>query len=421
VNGECDAKCRFGVSRRQFAERPGAARIGRRTIVRSNALVDGTVTVGAMHKGTTTASHIVIVAPPWYPVPPHGYGGIELVVGLLGDALVDAGHRVTMLAAEGSRGDATILAPRAWRDDLGGGDERLRELTYAARVARTLRDLGDVDVIHDHCGFGTLVAAYLTEVAPVVHTVHGDIPEAYSSFYTSVAEDAAFVAISGQQRRSMPELPWAATVYNAVDVASLHVALPMDKHDYLLCLARICPIKGQHLAIEVARRTGLRLVLAGKVEGTAQGVAYYEQHVAPAVDGDRVIHLHNVAGADKTRLLSRARALLAPIQWDEPFGLASVEAMASGTPAISMARGAAPELIVEGVSGFLVDDVDEMTTAVSLTPDIESKRCADVTRARFSPSAMARGYLSVYDDVVRDRTALHPWMEVPAAALTCVN
>ena len=345
-----------------------------------------------------TQRHVVILAPPWYPVPPDGYGGIELVVALLCDALDRAGHRVTLLAAEGSRSDAIILAPRSWRADLGRPEERLRELTYAARIADALENLGRIDVIHDHCGFATLMAACAADVAPVIHTVHGDIPEPYSAFYSSMAQRTSFVSISAAQRRSMPELPWIGTVHNAVDVDSLYITLGKDP--YLLCLARICPDKGQHLAIEVARRAGMRLMLAGKVEDIPEATDYFEQYVAPAVDGDRVVHIENVSGDAKARLLSHASALLAPLQWDEPFGLAMVEAMASGTPVIAIARGAAPELVTEGVTGFLVDDVDGMVAAVSRTTQVDPWRCAEVTRARFGPDAMAAAYLRLYETLI---------------------
>ena len=348
-----------------------------------------------------TRHHVAIVAPPWYPIPPHGYGGIELVIGLLSEALRDAGHRVTLLAAEGSTPGTVSLAPGAWRSDLGGPDERLRELTYASRVATALEALDGVDVVHDHCGFSSLLAACLTDVAPVVHTVHGDIPEAYSTMYSALASRAGFISISAAQRETMAELPWIGTVHNAVDVDNLAFT-PETKEPYLLCLARICPDKGQDIAIEVARRTGMRLVLAGKIETGPESVEYFKRHVEPAIDGDRVVHLHNVAALEKAHLLSRAYALLAPLQWDEPFGLAMVEAMASGTPVLAMARGAAPELVTEGVTGFLVNDADEMTLAVPLVAGVDPWQCAGVTRARFSPAAMAHSYIRLYEGATRE-------------------
>jgi glycosyltransferase involved in cell wall biosynthesis len=142
----------------------------------------------------------------------------------------------------------------------------------------------------------------------------------------------------------------------------------------------------------------MRLVLAGKVEAIPEATDYFEQYVAPAVDGDRVVHVHNVAGDVKAQLLSRAYALLAPLQWEEPFGLAMVEAMASGTPVIAIARGAAPELVTEGITGFLVRDADGMTDAVRWVRDLDPEACAEATRARFSPSAMATSYLRLYGE-----------------------
>lgn len=353
--------------------------------------------------------HIVVLAPPWYAVPPQGYGGIELVVSLLTTELRARGHRVTLFAAEGSDPLAVVHSPLAWRADLGQPDERLRELTYAARVLASIGHRGAIDVIHDHVGFATLLGSLQLGVAPVLHTVHGSIREPDSAFYEALRGQVGLAAISESQRRSAPELPWIGTVPNAVSVRNLTVRKRDETEAYLLCLARICPDKGQHLAVEVARRTGLRLVLAGKVDSTSLGRDYFQGQVCPAVDGDHVIHLANVSGHEKAWLLAHATALLAPIQWEEPFGLSVVEAMASGTPAISMARGSAPELIDEGLTGFLVDDVDEMVAAVRRADSIDPARCAALTRARFSPAVMADAYLRLYESVEASLTGRrHP-------------
>jgi len=239
----------------------------------------------------------------------------------------------------------------------------------------------------------------------VVHTVHGPLSPADIDFLRSLHGPPGLVAISESQRAAAPRAPWIGMVHNAVDAQQLGVGSAAEREPYLLCLARICRDKGQHTAIEVARRVGMRLVLAGKVERTRDGEEYHRRAVAPHVDGDRVIHVHNVVGAEKARLLARARALLAPIEWDEPFGLAVVEAMASGTPAIVMRRGAAPELVEQGVTGFLVDNADEMAAAVGLVDMIEPERCAQITRRRFSSAAMTDGYLAVYGAVVGPRPA----------------
>lgn len=341
--------------------------------------------------------HIALIAPPWYPVPPRGYGGIELVVDQLARELTARGHRVTLIGSEGSSLGTVVSAPVAWSADLGTGRERLRELSYAARVERILARARP-DLIHDHAGFASLLIAARSGLAPVVHTVHGRVTEPQATFLAELEGDAAVVAISDSQRQlASGSLPWFATVHNAVDVEQLMVAPRSQKQEYLICLARVCPDKGQHIAIEVARRLGKRLVLAGKIENSSAGRSYYQDQVAPAIDGDQVVHISNVSGADKARLLARAAALLAPVQWDEPFGLAVTEAMASGTPAISLERGAARELITEGVTGFVVSSVDAMVEAVRRAAVLDSDRCAEVARAQFSPGLMTDRYLNVYE------------------------
>jgi glycosyltransferase involved in cell wall biosynthesis len=347
--------------------------------------------------------HIVLIAPPWYPIPPQGYGGIELVVGLLADELRARGHHVTLFAAEGSRHPARITAPRMWGSDLGRANQRLRELTYAAIMLEELQTLGPIDVIHDHCGGSALVGAALLRLAPVVHTVHGPLPEPECTFYRALPNEVGLVAISESQRSSA-DIGWVGTVHNAPDLGALRIGRREGKEPYLLWLARVCPDKAQHLAIEVARRSGHRLVLAGKVEATAEAQEYFRRCVSPAVDGQRVVHLHNVAGEEKARLLARARALIAPLQWEEPFGLALVEAMVSGTPVVALARGAAPELVAPGRTGFLAHDVDGLVEGVLRAGEIDPRRCAEAARRCFSPAAMADGYLAVYREAMARRS-----------------
>lgn len=340
---------------------------------------------------------IALIAPPWYPVPPSGYGGTELVVALLAAQLRKTGDEVVLLGSDGSELASHEIAPREWTDDLGTTRERLRELSYAGETVRALRQLGDVDLIHDHCGMSTLLAVAATSKVPVVHTVHGPIGEPEQAYYSSLPASVSLVAISEAHRATAPSLHLAGVVHNAVDSSQLVVATPREKREYLLCMARICADKGQHEAIEVARRVGMKLVLAGKVEETESGREYFETRIRPHIDGDDVVHLPNVAGDDKARILACATALLAPLAWEEPFGLALAEAMASGTPAIAYPRGAAPELIAHGVTGFLVHGVEEMAEAVRSANTIEPEKCASVTRDRFSPERMAAGYSTIYD------------------------
>lgn len=344
---------------------------------------------------------VAVIAPPWYSLPPRGYGGIELVVSLLVRGLRAGGDEVVVVGAESSEPGTIELAPAAWGADLGQRFGPVRELTYLARVSAVLRRQRPFDIIHDHSGFAGLLASTLMGIAPVVHTVHGALGEPERTFYRSLGGAVDLVAISTAQRASAPELPWLSTVHNAVDTDSLVTVPPGEKGGYLLCLSRVCQEKGQDVAIEVARRTGHRLVIAGKVEPTAAGGHFFQTAVAPFVDGSGVIYHCNVAGREKSELLARASALLAPIAWEEPFGLSVVEAMASGTPAVSYARGAAAELIDDGVTGFAVKpgDVEAMTAAVLATADIDSRRCADTARRRFNPNRMAEKYHRVYSEI----------------------
>ena len=331
---------------------------------------------------------------------------MELVVTLLARGLRRQGHRVTLFGAEGSEPGITVCAPAGLDAHLGQATQVMYEMTYLARVVQRMRAMAPFDVIHDHAGFGGAMIASLLQGSPVLHTVHGAIGVAELDFYNSIPGDIGLVAISESQRRQAPDLGWIGVVHNAVDVHHLTVAHPDLDPRYLLCLARICEDKGQHVAIAVARRCELRLVLAGKVEETSQGREYFHRKVEPYIDGTKVIYMPSVTGAAKARLIAGATATLAPISWPEPFGLSIVEAMVSGTPAISLRKGAAEELIEDGMTGFVVDDEDDMVAAVGRAEEIDVNECAKVARERFSPEVMTDGYVRLY------RHALDRPMEV---------
>lgn len=336
---------------------------------------------------------IALVAPPWYPLPPRGYGGTELVVHLLHTELRAMGHEVVVFGAEGSGAGVTALAQPGWSRDLGGVDETARMATYLARVYDRLS--GErFDVLHDHSCLAGLVLALHSGVAPVVvHTIHGEFSEALCTFYTQVQDRALLCAISENQAATAPMLRMAAVVPNAVDAPTTPPSHSRER--YLVEVARITADKGQHLAIEVARRAGRKLILAGKVERTGEGERYFEEEVEPHL-GRSVEYYPNVAGAEKARLISRAAAGIFPLQWPEPFGLAMAECMVAGTPILALRVGSAPELIEDGVTGFLADDVEGLVQATTRLDQIDRLRCAEVSRKRFSPRLMAERYLQVY-------------------------
>ena len=321
-------------------------------------------------------------------------------------------HEVVVFGAEGSGPSVRMLADAAWSTDLGAADERARQATYLARVFRRLQ--GErFDVIHDHTGIEGLLLALASGVAPVVvHTIHGELLEPACTFYKEVQDRVRLCAISLSQASTAPTLKLAGIVHNAVEIPASAPSLVHER--YLIEVARITPDKGQHLAIDVARRTGRKLILAGKVERTGEGERYFEDKVEPFL-GPSVEYYPNVAGAQKSRLISRAAAGIFPLQWSEPFGLAMVECMVAGTPVLALQSGSTPELIEQGVTGFLADDIDALVSAANHLDEIDRGRCAEVARERFSPHHMAERYLSVYR---RGSVEIEPFNAAVAATVT---
>ncbi|HEY3086252.1 MAG TPA: glycosyltransferase family 4 protein [Candidatus Dormibacteraeota bacterium] len=343
---------------------------------------------------------IALIVSPWYPVPPPGYGGIELMAYNLGRELASRGHQVTVLGQEGSRGpfECLALAPQDWTKYLGTLDQLPRENLFLHRAYETVRRRA-FDIVHDNSGLtGILVASQARLEAPVVATLHGALTEGEGAFLASVARQVHLVAISRAQQAMVAGVEWHGMVHNAIDPAAYtRITNPGEKENYVVSLARITPDKGQHLAIEVAEKLNVPLVLAGKIDNHA--VRYFEEKIRPHLNG-HVTWRENVQGKEKAELLAHAKALLFPIQWQEPFGLAMVEAMVSGTPVIAMSHGAAPELVEPGVTGFLADDVDGMVEAFQHLDEIDLERCAEEAVRRFGPERMADGYLAVYERAI---------------------
>jgi len=231
-------------------------------------------------------------------------------------------------------------------------------------------------------------------LAPVVvHTIHGELTEPMVTFYKEVDDRARLCAISLSQAASAPNVALAGIVHNAVELPTVP---PSATHErYLIEVARITPDKGQHLAIQVAQRAGRKLILAGKVERSGEGLRYFEEQVEPFLS-PTVEYYPNVAGAQKARLISRAAAGIFPLQWAEPFGLAMVECMVAGTPVLALRSGSTPELIAEGVTGFLAEDADDLVEGANRLDEIDRMQCATVARERFSPRHMAERYVAVY-------------------------
>jgi len=346
---------------------------------------------------------IALVAPPWIPVPPHGYGGIEWVVHLLATELVERGHDVTVFAT----GDSETAGELRFVFERGPVEKMHSAMEYAMHIGEAYRHVAaegaagrPYDVVHDHCAWLGLAFAPLIPV-PVVHTLHGAAVPQEREFFRLMRDRATFVAISRFQTGSFNEIDVRHVVPNAVDPDAY--PFRAEKSDYLLSLGRVARDKAQHLAVEIAKRADTPLVLAGKVD-PGDDAAYFEEEILPHIDGQHIRFEGEVPDDRKRELFAGARALLFPIQWDEPFGLVMVEAMACGTPVLATPRGAVPEVVVHGETGFLSDDLDELVASVGKLDQISAERCRAHVADRFSPRAMAEGYERVYEEAARART-----------------
>jgi glycosyltransferase involved in cell wall biosynthesis len=244
-----------------------------------------------------------------------------------------------------------------------------------------------------------LLAAFAGGPSPVVGTFHEPVGAAQAGFLAEIDEQVALVAVSEAQRSGgdADGVRWAGVVHNGLDDRDILPDLPEppDKDGYLVQLARIDESKGQHVAIEVARRAGLPLVLAGKLDDLPECRSYFRSRIEPHL-GDGVTWLPEVRVREKATLLARARAGVFPLQWDEPFGLALAETMANGTPVVALDRGAAREPIDDGVTGLVAHDVDDMVRALPAVRSLDPQQCATRARERFSADAMTDAYLRIY-------------------------
>ena len=326
---------------------------------------------------------IAMLAPPWIPVPPPAYGGIESVVAMLCDELTARGHQVTLFAAPGSRSPATVLEvlDEPHPETIGSA---LHESDHVARAWDELDRAAErgmpFDLVHDHCGFTALAMAARVG-APVIHTLHGPFTAETAAFYERHGPKCHLVAISNAQKDSSPP-------------GVRPCAVVPNPDDYLLWMGRMDPVKGPHRAIAAARASGRRLVLAGPVQPGQE--EFFRRHVEAELDGSDVVFVGEVGGAARKELFARASALLMPIRWVEPFGMVMVEALACGTPVVAFPEGAASEIVIDGENGFLVSDEQQMSEAIERLGRIEPSNCRATVAERYGAAAVAERYEGVY-------------------------
>jgi glycosyltransferase involved in cell wall biosynthesis len=328
---------------------------------------------------------IAMLAPISWRTPPRHYGPWELVTSLLTEALVARGVDVTLFATADSLTSGTLagVCPAPYSEDPSI-DAKVWEILHIANV---FERAGEFDLIHNQADFVPLAFSRLTDT-PLVTTIHGFSSERILPVFKAYDDRVHYVAISESDRH--PALNYAATIHHGIPIDDF----PFDAAggEDLLFYGRIHPDKGAAEAIEAARRAERRLIMAGIV----QDEEYHRRSVLPALDGERVRHIGTVGGAARGELLGSARALLHLINFEEPFGLSVVEAMACGTPVIASRRGSMPELIDHGVTGFLVDSLDEGVEAIGRVGEIDRAACRAAAVSRFSVDRMADNYLDLY-------------------------
>jgi glycosyltransferase involved in cell wall biosynthesis len=339
--------------------------------------------------------HIAMVVPPWFDIPPREYGGIEVMCAALVDALVDRGHQVTIVGngSHRTRGQFRRVGDHPPAHHLG---QVLPELAHAARTAAIVAGLRP-DIVHDHSVAGPLQAA--SRPVPTVVTVHGPVAGYMGEYYRALGTQAHLVAISESQCSEAPDLNWCSVVHNSVEVRDF--PFRSRKEEFVLFLGRFNPDKGAHVALDAARAAGLPIVLAGKCTEDAER-RYFEERVRPRLGPDTTF-LGQVSRDRMGDLMARARCLLFPICWEEPFGMVMIEANACGTPVVALRRGAVPEVVVDGVTGVICDSPDELPEAIRAAGSMDPARCRASVADRFRPSLSAEGYERVYRQVLAPR------------------
>jgi glycosyltransferase involved in cell wall biosynthesis len=349
--------------------------------------------------------HIAQIAPLWERVPPHKYGAIEALVGSLTDGLVQRGHKVTLFASGDSLTCGTLFSVH---DKALHHDPQITEpeIYRLLQLCQVVDHADSFDIIHSHLHShtGCMALPFLRNIrVPVVHTIHSFFTNDNIKLFRQCAEQS-FISVSHGQRRYLPNINYIATVHHGIYTEHFPFRAQPDTPPYLVFLGRIRPEKGADIAIEVARRTGFTLKMAGRIKH--QDRQYFEQSILPFIDGQQVQFLDELDFSDKTRLMAGATATLFPTQVPEPFGLVLCESMACGTPVVSFKGGAVSEIIKDGETGFVADTLSDMVEKVLLAASLSRYACREYVQLHFSVERMVDGYEAVYRQIVKKEKSL---------------
>lgn len=334
-----------------------------------------------------------LLAPPWMPVPPPAYGGTETVIDTLARGLSKASHDVVVFTT----GDSEVPVTVRFLRDRAADDERLGQgMIELGHVAEAYDALADCDIVHDHTIAGPLWALAHGRDR-VVTTCHGPLYDDFRRVYQTYGRRLPVVAISHDQAARAPDVPIARVIHHGVDARRFPIGTGAG--GYLLFLGRMSPDKGAHEAVLLAREAGQPLRLAAKMR-EAEERAYFRAQVEPLLGGD-VEYVGEADTLTKMDLLADARALLNPIRWPEPFGLVMLEALACGTPVLTLRTGAAPEIVDHGVTGFVCGDRAELLASIDRVDGLRRQDCRAVVDGYFSSERMVADHIAFYEDVLR--------------------
>jgi glycosyltransferase involved in cell wall biosynthesis len=327
-------------------------------------------------------------------VPPVAYGGTELIVSLLTEELIKKGHEVTLFASGDSITEGNLVS--VCQNYLRGSDRNKNVLNMLNAVT-CVEKSAEFDIIHNNTELEGMSIAGLTRT-PMLTTLHGNLKGDWLLLFKRYA--GWHNTISHSAKSLLPEKErFVGVIYNAIDVKSFPFnSVHSDR--YLLFLSRLSHEKGPHLAIQVAKKLGMRLIIAGNVDTVDE--CYYRNEILPQLDGDLIKYVGEADFQTKCQLMSEAYALLAPITWPEPFGLFMIEAMACGTPVIVLNSGSAPEVVENNKTGFVVSNLIEMVEAVSRIPLIDRSYCRKYVEDRFDAPRMAEDYLRAYERILQE-------------------
>jgi len=348
---------------------------------------------------------IAIIAPIDERIPPLKYGGIGRIVSLLADGLIDKGHEVTLLASGNSISKAKIVSifSNSLEKKISYIDNpKAREAYFQIGTAKILNELvrDDFDIVNNHLGW-RLVPFWKLIPSTLITTLHTPLDQVNKKIAFAEYKHSLFISTSIAQRRPLPYLNYLDNIYNGININLYNFSPKHD--DYFVFLGRISPEKGVLEAIRIVKKLKAKLIIAGAVFGWNN--EYFSSEIKPHIDGKNIKFIGEVNDREKNKLLGRAKALLAPILWDEPFGLVFIEAMACGTPVVSMRRGSVPEIVIHGKSGFIADSLDQIVQYCKLIDTIDRAFCRKQAQC-FSSQIMIDKYEKVFSNLIRGKRGI---------------